>query len=91
MLFRSSIINALMCHFELSIESIEIAYLIEFERYFVQEIVELKTLQDLGLLKLDPQWITITPKGRLLIRNVCMVFDKYLRADQQSKRYSKVI
>ena len=90
-LLRRSIIHGLMCHFELSIESIEIAYLIEFERYFVQEIMELKTLQDLGLLKLDPQWITITPKGRLLIRNVCMVFDKYLRADQQSQRYSKVI
>ena len=90
-LLRRSIINGLMCHFELSIEAIEIAYLIEFERYFAQEIVELKALQDLGLLKLDPQWITITPKGRLLIRNVCMVFDKYLRADQQSKRYSKVI
>ena len=90
-LLRRSIINGLMCHFELSIESIEIAYLVEFDRYFAQEIVELKTLQDLGLLKLDPQWITITPKGRLLIRNVCMVFDKYLRADQQSQRYSKVI
>lgn len=90
-LLRRSIINGLMCHFELSIESIEIAYLIEFERYFAQEIGELKTLQGIGLLKLDPQWITITPKGRLLIRNVCMVFDKYLRADQQSQRYSKVI
>ena len=90
-LLRRSIINGLMCHFELSIESIEIAYLIEFERYFAQEILDLKTLQDLDLLKLDPQWITITPKGRLLIRNVCMVFDKYLRADQQSQRYSKVI
>lgn len=90
-LLRGSIINALMCHFELSIEAIEIAYLIEFERYFMQEIVELKSLQELGLLKFDSQWITITPKGRLLIRNVCMVFDKYLRADQQSKRYSKVI
>lgn len=90
-LVRRSIINSLMCHFELSIESIEVAYLIEFERYFAQELVELRSLQDLDLLELDPQWITITPKGRLLIRNVCMVFDKYLRADQQNKRYSKVI
>lgn len=90
-LLRRSIINGLMCHFELSIESIEIAYLIEFECYFAQEIEELKTLQELGLLKRDSQWITITAKGRLLIRNVCMVFDKYLRADQQNQRYSKVI
>ena len=90
-LLRRSVINGLKCHFELSIESIEIAYLIEFERYFAQEIVDLKTMQDLGLLKLDRQWIALTPEGRLLIRDVCVVFDRYLRADQRRHCYSKVI
>ena len=27
---------------------------------------------------LAPDWISVTLKGRLLIRNVCMVFDRYL-------------
>jgi len=33
-----------------------------------------------GLLEISPQWISVTPKGRMLIRNICMVFDKYLPA-----------
>ena len=45
----------------------------------------------LGLVVCDPRWINVTPRGRFLIRNVCMVFDKYLRHDQEVKRYSRVI
>jgi oxygen-independent coproporphyrinogen-3 oxidase len=44
-----------------------------------------------GLVEIDRQWITVTPRGRLLIRSICMVFDRYLRADQERRRYSKVI
>ncbi|MBI3936960.1 MAG: oxygen-independent coproporphyrinogen III oxidase [Betaproteobacteria bacterium] len=90
-LLRRAVIQALMCHFELSKESISIAYLIDFDRYFAAEIEELREYEKLGLLTLDENWITVSPKGRLLIRNICMVFDKYLRRDQQLKRYSKVI
>ena len=44
-----------------------------------------------GLLTLDPDWIGITPRGRLLVRAVCMVFDRYLRLDSETVRYSKVV
>jgi oxygen-independent coproporphyrinogen-3 oxidase len=44
-----------------------------------------------GLLEISPQSIKVTPKGRMLIRNICMVFDKYLRTRQQHALYSKVI
>jgi len=43
------------------------------------------------LLTIDDQWITVEPKGRLLVRVIAMVFDKYLRADRERVRYSKVI
>jgi len=33
----------------------------------------------------------VTPKGRLLVRNICMVFDRYLRHDREVCRYSRVI
>jgi oxygen-independent coproporphyrinogen III oxidase len=33
----------------------------------------------------------VTPRGRLLVRTICMVFDKYLRARRQVASYSKVI
>ncbi|WP_291985564.1 oxygen-independent coproporphyrinogen III oxidase [Candidatus Accumulibacter sp. ACC007] len=90
-LLRRSIIQSLMCHFELSIESIEIAHLIEFRKHFATELDDLREMVDAGLVHIDDRWITVLPKGRMLVRAISMVFDRYLRADRQRTRYSKVI
>ena len=90
-LVRRAVIQALMCQFALSKEAIEIAFLIDFDRHFEAEMDELAELARLGLVACDPRWIAVTPRGRFLIRNVCMVFDKYLRHDQEVRRYSRVI
>ena len=90
-LARRAIIQALMCHFEISKKSCDIAYLIDFDRYFSTELEELREYEREGLLKIDDEWITVTPKGRMLIRNICMVFDKYLRTRTEHASYSKVI
>lgn len=90
-LARRAIIQSLMCHFELSTESIEIAYLLDFESYFRQELEDLKAYEAEGLIDIEPGWLGVTPKGRLLIRNICMVFDRYLRAGEDRARYSKLI
>lgn len=90
-LLRRSIIQALMCHFELSIESIEIAHLINFRDYFAQELDDLREMQAAGLVTIDEQWISVQPAGRLLVRGIAMVFDRYIRADRERARYSKVI
>ena len=47
--------------------------------------------EKLGLVELDSGAITVTPKGRLLVRNIAMVFDRYLRQDRERRRYSRVI
>lgn len=90
-LVRRAVIQALACHFALAKESIEIAYLIDFERYFAAEMSDLARLEEDGLVGLDDGWITVTPRGRLLVRAVCMVFDKYLRAVEQRAQYSRVM
>ena len=90
-LLRRAIIQALMCHFEISYESLEIAYLIDFKNYFKEEINQLREYEKEGLLTLGEQSMTVLPKGRLLIRTICMTFDKYLRQEQERQRYSKVI
>ena len=90
-LVRRAVIQALMCHFELCKEAVETAWLIDFDRYFATEVSLLQALEAEGLLEMDSQWITVTPRGRLLIRSICMVFDRYLREDQERRRYSKVI
>jgi oxygen-independent coproporphyrinogen-3 oxidase len=43
-----------------------------------------------GLLTVSAEGIKVLPPGRLLIRNICMVFDKYL-AQKQQQQFSKVI
>src|SRR5574343_1785139 len=52
-ILRRSIIQALMCHFELSIESIESAHLIDFQKYFADELADMKEMERAGLLKID--------------------------------------
>ncbi|WP_114650313.1 oxygen-independent coproporphyrinogen III oxidase [Pseudothauera hydrothermalis] len=90
-LLRRAIIQALMCHFELSIESIQIAHLIDFKEYFAAELADLREMEKAGLLKIEDDWISVLPAGRLLVRGIAMVFDRYLRADRERARYSKVI
>lgn len=92
---RRFIIQMLMCNFELSIRSLEEAYPIKFDAYFVPELEQLKELQELGLLTMDGEWIEVTLKGRLLIRNICMVFDRHLQLARQVQseplRYSRTV
>ncbi len=90
-LLRRSIIQALMCHFELSIQSIEIAHLIDFRSYFAEELTDLVEMEAAGLVKMDGDWISVMPAGRLLVRGIAMIFDRYLRADRERARYSRVI
>jgi len=90
-LLRRAVIQALICQFRVSIESVELAHLIDFGRYFAAELADLRRLEADGLVEIQPEWIAVTPRGRLLVRTICMVFDKYLRARRQGAAYSKVI
>ena len=92
---RRFIIQMLMCNFELSISSLEQAYPITFSTYFSTELEKLHEMAELGLVTIDPEWISVTLKGRLLIRNICMVFDRHLqearRLQSEPQRYSKTV
>ena len=90
-LVRRAVIQALACHFAVAKESIEIAYLVEFDKYFARELKALKALEHDGLVELEDDWIHVTPRGRLLVRAVCMVFDRYLGMGRELVRYSRVM
>jgi len=86
---RRAVITQLICHFDLSFVDIEQKFSINFADYFTQEIKVLESMQVDGLINLSVEGIQVLPPGRLLIRNICMVFDKYLAQKQQ--QFSKVI
>ncbi len=90
-LIRRDVITRLICHFVLDYGSVESRWGISFADYFSSELQQLKSMADDGLLSLDESGIRIMPRGRLLIRNICMVFDSYLAAKKEQKNFSRVI
>jgi oxygen-independent coproporphyrinogen-3 oxidase len=86
---RRAVITYLICHFELRFKTIETEFNINFADYFAPELENLAVMQNDGLLRLDQNGIQVEAAGRLLIRNICMVFDKYLALKQQ--QFSRVI
>ena len=86
-LLRKAVIKALMCHFELGFDD----FAVDFQGYFADELKRLESFQGDGLVTLSDSGIRVTPAGRYLIRNICMVFDRYLRRPDQQDRFSRAI
>ena len=90
-LLRRDVINKLICNFRVNYSEIEELHCIDFEDYFYDELILLKKMQSHGLLDIDVEDIKVTIKGRFLIRNICMVFDKYMYPNRFKGTFSQVI
>jgi oxygen-independent coproporphyrinogen-3 oxidase len=88
---RRSVIMALMCHFEVSKEAVSEANLIDFDQYFARDLLLLRDLAGEGLVEETRDWITVTPRGRLLVRAIAMCFDRHLRHDARARHFSRVV
>jgi oxygen-independent coproporphyrinogen III oxidase len=88
---RRDVIHALMCQFAVSFERVENAHAIAFREYFATELESLEPLAEAGLVEIASDAITVTPRGRLLVRAVAMVFDRFLREQREAARYSRII
>ncbi len=90
-LVRRTVIMALMCQGSVLFESVELAHLVDFKQYFAPEMESLAAMQEQGLLIMDDTGIHVTELGWFFVRGVAMVFDKYLQADKNRARFSKII
>ena len=90
-LIRRAVIMALMCQGQVSFESIELGYLVDFKTYFASELTALQTLAEQGLVVVDEAGIQVTAMGWFFVRAVAMVFDRYLQTDRTRARFSKII
>lgn len=90
-LLRRAVIMSVMCQGEILFESIELAYLVEFRKYFASEMEALSELAEQGLVTMDETGIQVTATGWYFLRAVAMVFDRYLQADHARARFSRII
>ncbi|MCZ4310002.1 MULTISPECIES: oxygen-independent coproporphyrinogen III oxidase [Vibrio] len=90
-LLRREVIKQLICNFKLDKTMIESEFSVNFNRYFKEDLELLQTFINDELVEVDDKEIRVTLRGRLLIRNICMCFDKYLRAKARQQQFSRVI
>ena len=90
-IIRREVIKKLICNFQLDIKQIEQQFDLVFTDYFAEDIELLQCFIDDQLIELTDQTIKVKPKGRLLIRNICMSFDIYLRQKARQQQFSRVI
>ena len=90
-LARRAVIMALMCQGQVLFESIELAWLLDFREYFAAEMEQLRELRGAGPGHVDDAGIQVTAQGWYFVRAVAMVFDRYLQADRNRARFSRII
>jgi oxygen-independent coproporphyrinogen-3 oxidase len=90
---RADLIQALMCQGEVPVRALERRYGIDFREYFASAIDKLGPLVEDGLVRVERDRITVTSRGRLLLRNIAMCFDRYLDqpATVTAPRFSRAI
>jgi oxygen-independent coproporphyrinogen-3 oxidase len=90
-LLRAAVIQDLMCYDSLSFDDFGARHNIDFRAYFASEIEKLDVLEKDDLIVLSDTGIEITPRGRLLLRNIAMTFDRYIDLEENDNRFSKAI
>ncbi|MFK3865000.1 oxygen-independent coproporphyrinogen III oxidase [Pseudoalteromonas rhizosphaerae] len=88
---RADVIKQLICHFELNMQSIANTYQLDFKDYFASSLQALEPLIADGMVTIDADLITVTARGNLFIRIICMCFDAHLQKQINATRFSRVI
>jgi len=88
---RRAVIMRLMCDFGLDFTAIEKAFGIDFTAHFADSLQDLEDMQNDGLVELTNTSLKVLPVGRLMIRNIAMVFDEHLRQRSEQRQFSKVL
>ena len=88
---RRDVIKQLICHFNLNKATIENRYQIKFDNYFAEDLQLLAPLVKDGLVDNKADSLIVSAKGQMLIRNICMCFDIYMRKVARQQQFSRVI
>ncbi len=92
-LIRRYVIERLICYYSVDLDCILSGAGLDFDDYFGREWSALRDFEKDGLIRLDESAhsVNITPAGRFLLRNICMIFDHHLARSNNTGTYSRVI
>ena len=88
---RRDLIGKLMCDGDVDLNALGRPYDIDAKSYFAVELAAMRALTDLANYDEGTQRISTTPMGKLLVRNVCMVFDRYFQEATERPQFSSTI
>ncbi|ARN76386.1 oxygen-independent coproporphyrinogen III oxidase [Oceanicoccus sagamiensis] len=91
---RRTVIAQIICDLQLDMTAVEKQFGLVFSEYFSRELLALKPLESDGLIYWHGDKLGVSELGQLMLRNICMVFDKYLQqAEDQSSplRFSRTL
>ena len=86
---RRDVINALMCHGRVDFADIEGRHDIVFRDTFADALAQLTEMADDGLIVIHEDALEVLPAGRLMMRNLAMAFDAYLKPAEN--RFSRTV
>ena len=91
-LIRKAVIMEMMSNFKLNIKRVEKEFDINFKEYFCDALDALEEFVKEDLVKIDDDEIKVSQTGTMLIRNIVMPFDAYLKKIPENKRmFSKTV
>lgn len=90
---RRAVISRLLCHAVIRKDEIAADFGVNFDEYFAAELAHMQPFVEDRLVRLTPGEISVTPLGRIFIRNVAMLFDPYLEKQRLAERplFSKTL
>jgi len=88
---RRELLLELFCNFYVDLNALSSKFGIEAGAYFAEDLKRLKPLKDDGLVEWSASEILVTEPGKFFIRNICMIFDRYLEPDGTKRVYSRTV
>lgn len=88
---RKAVIEQLICNCYLDYAQISKTFGIDFKCYFGSELSASEGFVADGLITMEPNSLRVLPRGQILIRNICMIWDIYLTQQQGKQIFSRTV
>ncbi|HVO18489.1 MAG TPA: oxygen-independent coproporphyrinogen III oxidase [Anaeromyxobacter sp.] len=88
---RRHAINQVMCQLRLDLRQVEARFGAAGRAALQADLAGAREMEADGLLVLEPDLLRVTPLGQLLVRNVAMLFDAYLKNSAGKKQFSRTV